>query len=285
MTTVNPQNQLKPIDQVRHELKRMETQIQAALPAHIKPEKFVRVAMTALQNTPDLLMCDRTSLFNSVMRCAADGLLPDGRDAAFVKYGSKVQYLPMIGGICKKARNSGEIKTINAAVVCERDDYQYWTDETGEHFKHIKARGDRGLPVITYAYAITKDGGFYFEELTEDEIQAVRNVSRAKDSGPWNGPFADEMRRKTAIRRLAKYRLPSSTDLDDVIRSDDEMYDIEQPKVMNKAEELGKLINTEKPTIDIEPQIETQPKPQIGVVVSKEFSEAAEKAELDMMRK
>lgn len=220
--------ELTPIAAFRHTLDKLGPQIKDALPAHVTVEKFQRVTLTALQQTPALLDADRGSLLGACMKAAQDGLLPDGREAALVIFGGRdgkrVQYMPMVAGILKKVRNSGELKTINAHVVYTNDEYESWVDDTGEHFKHKKARTDRGDPMMTYAYAITKDGGFYFEEVDEESMTAIRNVSRAKDAGPWSGPFADEMRRKSAMRRLSK-RLPMSTDLDDFMRRDDELTD------------------------------------------------------------
>lgn len=230
-------------------IEKMEGQFKLALPPHIPPERFARIAVTAVRNEPKLSECDRTSLLSSLMLCAQDGLLPDKREAAIIPWGKTARYMPMVGGILKKARNSGEIKTINAIVVHEKDQFESWVDETGEHFKHKKSFGDRGKPVMTYAYAITKDGGFYFEEITEDEMQKIKAMSKANDS-PWKGPFENEMRRKSAIRRLAKYRLPSSTDLDGIIRSEDDLYDMDQEKERAEAKptssRLSRVISSEE---------------------------------------
>ena len=212
---------LAPIDAFRGDLSKMEGQFKAALPEHISPAKFVRVVVTAVQNKPELLNCNKASLFGSCMKAAQVGLLPDGREASIIPYGDVATYLPQVAGICKKARNSGEIKEIDAAVVYENDFYEAWTDEKGAHFKHVKARGDRGGPILTYAYATTRDGGFFLEEVDEAQMASIEASSKAK-SGPWKGPFRDEMKRKSAIKRLAKYRLPSSTDLEDAIKSDNE---------------------------------------------------------------
>lgn len=218
-----------PLDEFRGTLDKMRPQFQMALPPHVSVEKFVRVVATAVQQSPDLLACDKKSLYGSAMRCAQDGLLPDGREAALTKFGDKVQYMPMVGGILKKIRNSGDLLTIAAHVVYERDQFDYilGDDEKIEHKPHLGT--DRGKPILTYAIAKTKDGGIYREVMTEDQIAAVRNVSRAKNNGPWSGPFADEMRRKTAIRRLSK-RLPMSTDVEELIRRDDDLYDLDQPQ-------------------------------------------------------
>ncbi len=138
------------------------------------------------------------------MKAAADGLLPDGREAALVQFKDSVQYLPMVGGILKKIRNSGELSSITSQIVHKGDKFRYWVDGDGEHVEHEPlVFGERGEQIGVYALAKTKDGAVYIEVLTMAQIAAVKNVSRAKD-GPWSGPFATEMHRKTAIRRLSK---------------------------------------------------------------------------------
>src|SRR5215831_21161121 len=112
-----------PLTQFRRDLTSMESQFAMALPAHIPVERFTRVVMTAVQNNMKLLRCTRQSLFNACMKAAQDGLLPDGREGAIVPFGDDEEggrgrrgapvptasWMPMIAGIRKKARNSGEI--------------------------------------------------------------------------------------------------------------------------------------------------------------------------------
>lgn len=230
---------LSPQDEVVQALAKLEPEIKKALPAQIPSAKFVRVAQTAIRLKPDLATLDRASLYAAFHLCASDGLIPDGREAAIVPFKGKATYMPMIQGIMKKARNSGEIKTVGSMVVYERDEYDHWVDHKGEHFKHRIARGDRGNPILTYAFCQTKDGGVFFEEIDMTQMAAIEKMSRALD-GPWKGPFKTEMMRKSALRRLLKYRVPSSTDLDDIIRRDDELYDAptaaqEPPKPAQKT--------------------------------------------------
>lgn len=215
---------VKPVEEIKGTLAKMKDQFSMVLPKQIPSDRFIRVAQTALMNKPDLATLNRQSLYVAFTQAAQDGLMPDNREAAIVPFKGMAKYMPMVAGICKKARNTGEISSIDAQVVYEKDSYEAWVDEKGPHFKHVKARGDRGNPLLTYAYAVGKDGGCYFEEIDEIQMDAIRKMSKANDS-PWNGPFKDEMRRKSALRRLAKYRLPSSSDLDHVFKHDDEIYD------------------------------------------------------------
>ena len=122
-------NQVAPIEALRGTLTKMQPEFTAALPPQISPDKFIRTTLTAVQMQPELLNADRRSLFGAVMKSAQDGLLPDGREAALVifrsKGGAQVQYMPMIGGILKKLRNSGELASISAQVVFENDQFDY----------------------------------------------------------------------------------------------------------------------------------------------------------------
>lgn len=233
-----PAQQLKPIDEVRGVITTLSPQFKMALPAHISVEKFQRVAITAIASSPELMHADRNSLYAACMKAAQDGLLPDGREAALVTFNTnvapkgqpaqwvkKAQYMPMVAGILKKIRNSGELKELSAHVVFQKDDFDYWIDDQGEHLNHRPILGgDRGDFRLVYAVATTNEGGRYIEVMTKGQVDEVRAVSRAKDAGPWVDWYP-EMARKTVIRRLSK-RLPMSTDVDEVLRRDDELYDL-----------------------------------------------------------
>lgn len=236
----------KPEAVMREQLTQMESQIGMALPAHIPVERFIRVVLTAVNGNPDLLNADRKSLFAAAMKAAQDGLLPDGRDGALVVYKTKdkssgsfvamVQWMPMISGVLKKVRNSGDLASIAAYVVYENDEFTYVLGDE-ERIEHRPALSDRGKPRLAYAIAKTKDGGVYREVMTVDEIEKVRSVSRAKDNGPWV-QWWGEMARKTVLRRLAK-RLPMSSDLDDLIRRDDSLYDFDSAREVQRPALAG----------------------------------------------
>ena len=223
-------NELKPMDAMRVTLKNMSTEFQAALPPQINTEKFIRTTLTAIQMNPELLTADRKSLLGSCMKAAQDGLLADGREAALVifrtKEGPKVQYMPMVGGILKKVRNSGELASISAQVAYDKDlfEYELGDDERIVHKPFLGA--DRGKQIACYAIAKTKDGAIYREVMSVADVEKVRAASKTGKFGPWVD-WWDEMAKKTVIRRLAK-RLPSSADIDQVMANDMEASGFEQ---------------------------------------------------------
>ena len=168
---------------------------------------IARAGMTLLQVNPSLLQGDvsKASIFTSFIRCAQDKLIPDGREAAFVRFGKDLAYLPMIAGLRRKAAEAGI--TLSAQVVYANDEFDY---ELGlrPYLRHkpVKLGQPRGEPIGAYAVAHDGSGNPVGlpEIMDKAEIEAVRNVSKAKDSGPWNSAFAPEMWRKTVARRKFK---------------------------------------------------------------------------------
>jgi recombination protein RecT len=228
-----------PIVQFRRDLDAMQSQFAAALPPHIPVERFVRCLVTAVQQNPKLLMCSRQSLFNACMKAAQDGLLPDGRYGAIVPFGDEddsgkkssdtASWMPMVLGIRQKARNSGCLIDLYAHVVHEGDLFDV---ELGDnpHVKHKPSlTGGRTRPIVAaYSIAVFPGGYKSFEVITIDEIEDVRKKYSRSRRGPWSDPVAyPEMCRKTVVRLHAK-SLPMSSDLDDLIRRDDHLYDMKQ---------------------------------------------------------
>lgn len=231
MATQLAERRENPIAVLRQNLQAMAPELKAALPAHVTVEKFTRVAQTAIQNNPDLLNVDRKSLFGAIVRLAQDGLLPDGREGAIVKFGNQAQAMPMIAGVLKKIRQSGDVAKISAQVVYENDHFvvSYGFDEDVTHNPPPLDK-PRGKAIGAYATAVLKDGSRLLEVMSLEEIEKVRNVSRAKGAGPWV-QWWGEMARKTVMRRLSK-RLPMSTDLEEEVFQHDETMAVE-PRVID----------------------------------------------------
>lgn len=242
----NEQKTQSPMAQLTQSIAKRAQQFKSVLPSHITPEQFQRVAVTAVQNDPALLQADQQSFMSSLQKAAQDGLLPDGREGALVIYNTntakpnqpanwiqQVQWMPMIGGILKKIRQSGQVKFITARVVYENDDFDFWIDETGEHMLHRPARRDRGKVVDVYAMAITNDDALYIEVLTVEDVEKIRNSAKSANSPAWRNWWNGMAEAKT-LRKLSK-RLPLSSELMSVIQRDDESHDFESIRDVSPA--------------------------------------------------
>lgn len=206
------------LTELRNQLGEMRDKFIAMLPPAITADRFMSVIMTAVQLEPKLLECDRKSLLIAAARCANDGLIPDGREAALVPFRDTkanvlmAQHMPMIGGILKRARNSGEIASVSVNVVCERDYFRYklGDDERIEHEPVLN--GERGKLIAVYAVVKTKDGAVYRDVMGREDIDRRRQASAAPNSPAWV-KWYDEQAMKTVLKHCLK-RAPQSTVMD-----------------------------------------------------------------------
>lgn len=239
-----------PLVVFRRELEGMGDQLKAALPVQIPVARFQRVVMTAIQNNPDLLGANRRSLWRSCMQAAQDGLLPDGREGAIVLFKKNAQFMPMIGGLRKKARNSGDIATWDVYAVHANDTFEF---ELGDEpfIRHKPALENAGALVAVYSVAVLKTGERSRDVMSIAEVERIRLRSRARDDGPWVTDY-EEMAKKTVARRHSKV-LPMSTDLDDLIRRDDDLMDVRGEVAERQAKAGGSALDvfaTETPAAD-----------------------------------
>lgn len=197
-----------------------------ALPGNVTLDRFQRVTLTAIQQAPSLLDADRQTLYRAVIRCAQDGLYPDGREAALVKFGNEVVYMPMVYGLRKKAADHGF--ALEAHVVHEHDDFE-WELGFTPTIKHKPPRlnVERGEIIGAYAVATGADGRKYLEVMSRADIEVVRSVSRAKNGDLWTKWYGEACR-KTVARRLWKMLPLGDVDerTDSVIAANDAEFDL-----------------------------------------------------------
>lgn len=203
----------------------LKPQLRETLPKHIDPDAFARTVQTALQVQPELMDTTPRSLMVACMKAATDGLILDGREAALIvrsvnvgnrdnpKWEKQATYQPMVQGLMKLARNSGEIVSMVAHVVYENDHFAYVLGDE-ERIEHAPAplATDRGKPVAAYAIVKLKDGSAIREVMRASEILNIG--SQGKNSfqyDPAKGKNFAEWWRKTLIRRITKY-IPRSSD-------------------------------------------------------------------------
>lgn len=199
------------------ETEAVKGQLALVLPKHMTPDRFARVAVTAMTKTPKLLECTKESLLRCLMDCSSLGLEPNGRDAHLIPYGSQCTLIVDWKGLVSLARRSGDVALFKADLVKENDSFS-WENGTVRH--GIDWRADRGKTQAVYSYVKFRDGSEDWEVLQIAEVEAIRKRSKAGQSGPWISDF-DEMAKKTAIRRHSK-RLTLSPEFQDALDKDDD---------------------------------------------------------------
>lgn len=192
-------------------------QIGEALPGNLTLTRYMRCLATQVQKNPKLMGCTPDSVRASAITCAQMGVEPNGRDAHLIPYGQECTLIIDYKGLVKLALQSGEISNIHADVICENDIFSYDKGRIAVH--QIDFKKPRGKVYAVYALANFKDGTEKAEVMHLDEVESIRNRSRAGQSGPWKTDY-NEMAKKTALRRLSKW-LPLSPDIHDRITAED----------------------------------------------------------------
>lgn len=188
----------------------MEGEIKKALPSAITPERFTRMALSALSVNPKLAECSPKSFLGAMMSAAQLGLEPNTPlgQAYLIPFRNhgilECQFQLGYKGLIDLAYRSGEISIIQAHTVYENDEFEY---ELGLEpvLKHKPAVKDRGEPIAYYAMFKTKSGGYGFQVMSKDDVDKhARKYSKAYSSGPWQTNF-DEMAKKTVLKAALKY--------------------------------------------------------------------------------
>lgn len=218
--------QARPQDGIQALLRNNWDRISAVMPRHMTSERLFQLTVSAINQTPKLAACSPASLLSCVMKCSALGLEPsavDGLGRAYIlPYGNQATFILGYKGIIDLCRRSGQLKSIHAQAVYSGDEFSFWEDETGQHFKFQPGRDVPHLPEMltdVYVAAHLMDGGVVIERMTKDEVEAIRQRSRAKNNGPWKTDY-EAMALKTVIRRAAKY-LPMSTQAQEAVAADE----------------------------------------------------------------
>lgn len=203
------QTKPSPLDTLRGLFEKAKPSIAGVLPKHLTPEKITKLVLSAASRTPDLLECTPHSILLAVMQSAALGLEPNTptQQAYLIPYWNsktkkkECQFIPGYRGLITLAVQSGEILSVQARAVYEKD---YFEVEYGldERLVHKPAMGDRGKLVAVYSVAKFANGSKTFEVMTREEVDVIRANTKAK-FGPWVDHF-DEMAKKTVIRRHSK---------------------------------------------------------------------------------
>ena len=208
-------------------VKAIEPEIKKALPSMISPERFTRMALSAISNTPKLQECSQMSFLAALMNAAQLGLEPNTPlgQAYLIPYKNKgkleCQFQIGYRGMIDLVYRNDMVQNIQAQVVYEFDDFEYQLGLDSKLF-HRPSLGERGEMKFVYALFLLVNGGYGFEVMSrQDVIAHAERYSQGINSSysPWKNNFED-MAKKTAIKRVLKFA-PMKADFARAIATDE----------------------------------------------------------------
>lgn len=208
-------------------VKALEPEIRRALPAVLTPERFTRMALSAINNTPALADCTPMSFIAAMMNAAQLGLEPNTPlgQAYMIPYKNKgvmeCQFQLGYKGMIDLAYRTGQVQMIQAQIVREYDYFEY---QYGLEPKLVHRPGENDRGEITFIYGLFRliNGGYGFEVCNKadmDAFAAKYSKSFGSRYSPWTENYED-MAKKTVIKRALKYA-PVSADFQKALSTDE----------------------------------------------------------------
>ena len=229
-------------------VKALEPEIKRALPAVLTPERFTRMALSAINNTPELAGCTPMSFIAAMMNAAQLGLEPNTPlgQAYLIPYKNKgvleCQFQIGYKGMIDLVYRTGQIQVIQGQAVREFDyfEYQYGLDPKLVHRPGEEERGE-----ITFIYGLFRlsNGGYGFEVSNKADIDAFAakySKSFGSKYSPWTENYED-MAKKTVIKRALKYA-PVSVDFQKAMSMDETIkteISVDMSEIRNECPEIS----------------------------------------------
>jgi recombination protein RecT len=193
------------------------------MPSHVKPDTFVRIAVSVLRRDPKLMKAannNPVALMGALMEAARLGLEP-GTEQYYLtpRWNGKSKQEEIAGirgyqGEIELIYRAGAVSSVIVEVVRQNDSFRYapGRDERPVHDIDWDAE-DRGDLRLVYAYAVMKDGATSkVVVLNRAAVMRAKAMSSGADTAysPWQN-HEEAMWLKTAAHRLTKW-VPTSAE-------------------------------------------------------------------------
>lgn len=227
-------------DAFRDFLDRHKQDFSMVIPSHLKPERVLRLAVSAARRTPELLSCDLATVVGGLLEATSLGLevntpLNHARLIPFRNNKTQKKEAQLVieyRGYVELFYRHPKVLSVFANVVYTRDIFtlRYGTNEILEHTPLEES--DRGEIKGFYAYIKMTDDAYRFIYLSKSEVDAIRDkysaaYASAKKAGsndtPWITDY-EAMGMKTAIRRLERF-VPKSPEIGRGVDADFKVID------------------------------------------------------------
>ena len=236
-------------------LKRYRTAVENTLPASIgdKTRYWNMYAKIADNFAHDPKVTDKKSIidcmFNAVKLC----LNPDPvfGEIYFIPYKGVLTYQIGYKGMIKLSLNAG-ILDIRAGLVFEADEWTYYEDETGQHYKFTPnyAALNRGKELFVYSVFQKSPTMCSCHIMESAHVDGIKKMVLARTpSSPWaNKLYEPELRKKTCMRQQWKTQ-PKTFEIAAVIEHEES---VERGEILKQnhpeiEDILDNIINSDVP--------------------------------------
>lgn len=232
-------------------------------------DRLRAVFLIAVQQDAKILDCSAESLRREISKCAADGLVPDAKEAVLLPYWDAKQsrylanYQPMVHGIIKRLRELGGVFSITCKLVYAEDEF-ILNEADPDSLAHRSDPFSKDRGEIVGGYAVFRDDQkrvMHLETMSSDDFEKVRRASKAPNSPAWV-TWGDQMRLKAVLRRGSKYLSINNDKIRALLERQDEMFEFQKART-TAADRMNPFGGSEALAQEKSLQIEHRPQDSI----------------------
>lgn len=176
-----------------------------ALPKDFNKARFVQNAVALMNENKDLAKYPQAKIVPGLLKGAYLGLDFFNKECYLIPYGQDLQFQVDYKGSIKLAKKYAvrPVDEIYARIVRDGDEF---SEEVrgNEPIINFKPKPfNNGKIIGAFAVCQYKDGGSKVEVMSIEQLDAAKRMSKAQTGTAWKF-FAEEMYKKTVIRRLCK---------------------------------------------------------------------------------
>ena len=176
-----------------------------ALPKDFNKARFVQNAVSLMQDNKDLAKYPQAQIVPGLLKGAYLGLDFFNKECYLIPYGSDLQFQIDYKGSIKLAKKYAvrPVDEIYARIVREGDEFSEEVRDNEPIINFKPKPFNNGKIIGAFAVCQYKDGGAKVEVMSIDQLDTAKRMSKAQTGTAWKF-FAEEMYKKTVIRRLCK---------------------------------------------------------------------------------
>ena len=176
-----------------------------ALPKDFNKARFVQNAVALMQDNKDLAKYPQAQIVPGLLKGAYLGLDFFNKECYLIPYGSDLQFQVDYKGSIKLAKKYAvrPVDEIYARIVREGDEFSEEVRDNEPVINFKPKPFNNGKIIGAFAVCQYKDGGAKVEVMSIEQLDAAKRMSKAQTGTAWKF-FAEEMYKKTVIRRLCK---------------------------------------------------------------------------------
>ena len=179
--------------------------ISEALPAGFNKARFIQNTVALMQDNKDLAKFPQSKVVPGLLKGAYLGLDFFNKECYLIPYGQDLQFQIDYKGMQKLVKKYAvrPVDEIYARIVRDGDDFSESIKDNEPVVNFNPKPFNNGKIIGAFAVCQYKDGGAKVEVMSIEQLDAAKRLSKAQTGTAWKF-FAEEMYKKTVIRRLCK---------------------------------------------------------------------------------